>query len=539
MYTSDAGGCCDCGDMSSWRPQGCCPRHRPPGEGGHGAAEEAQLPPADDVVARGVVGCALAALQLALEGSQAAEEQPGYPSRDQRKAAALLIMRWLVQLGQAPALRGIICQELQASALASAAINAAAALVATPGLPREAAAVARMLQQQREVLLGSLGTVLPMPGAQDAIYEAHRPLPNLGSEAGYYSLLYWQLSTLLLLDGNLVEELATLQILLLYSTPFKEVFGETLLAFYPHIGALGKRHAVTKALDRLTVQVFHLEETTLALTQKANLLKVLLTSLLDALRRGLGDTGRLEGDSPVMTGRLYLRIAADLHMCLSHPAVVLALLAGPQSALFSSHFLEVLRLIEGASPFRRKLGDHVLYESEAWINMVQVEVHMMHMLVQGATHTLLKAAEAGTVAPGTAATALVFGAQHTLEAVAAAAGQMQVAEEPHTFWPSVLQGQSTISAHIPLERLASTFLAGLLHLAHTSGSNAAYLSALHAALDGGGGLDALEAAARHWQMCGLAAERVTAWMSQIRQRLWVRNGQQLLRLEAFYNSPYW
>lgn len=26
--TTDAGGCCDCGDMSSWRPQGCCPRHR-------------------------------------------------------------------------------------------------------------------------------------------------------------------------------------------------------------------------------------------------------------------------------------------------------------------------------------------------------------------------------------------------------------------------------------------------------------------------------------------------------------------------------
>ncbi len=47
-----------------------------------------------------------------------------------------------------------------------------------------------------------------------------------------------------------------------------------------------------------------LQETTLALTQKAGLLKVLLTSLLDAMRRGLGDTGRLEGDSPVMTGAL-------------------------------------------------------------------------------------------------------------------------------------------------------------------------------------------------------------------------------------------
>lgn len=28
-------------------------------------------------------------------------------------------------------------------------------------------------------------------------------------------------------------------------------------------------------------------------------------------------------------------------------------------------------------------------------------------------------------------------------------------------------------------------------------------------------------------------------LPQIRQRLWVRNGQQLLRLEAFYSSPFW
>lgn len=139
-----------------------------------------------------------------MAGSRAAEPPAGYPSREHRKAAALRIIRWLVQLGQAPALRGVICQELQSAALPAAAINAAAALVATPGLPREAAAVARMLQQQREVLLGSLGTVLPLPGGQDAIYEARRPLPLLGP-LERYSLLYWQLSTLLLLDAQLVE----------------------------------------------------------------------------------------------------------------------------------------------------------------------------------------------------------------------------------------------------------------------------------------------------------------------------------------------
>lgn len=28
MYISEAGGCCDCGDIVSWREHGCCPVHR-------------------------------------------------------------------------------------------------------------------------------------------------------------------------------------------------------------------------------------------------------------------------------------------------------------------------------------------------------------------------------------------------------------------------------------------------------------------------------------------------------------------------------
>lgn len=28
MYISDSGGCCDCGDSTSWKPSGFCPHHR-------------------------------------------------------------------------------------------------------------------------------------------------------------------------------------------------------------------------------------------------------------------------------------------------------------------------------------------------------------------------------------------------------------------------------------------------------------------------------------------------------------------------------
>ena len=64
-------------------------------------------------------------------------------------------------------------------------------------------------------------------------------LPMLGTAFGTDTLLCWGLPRLAMnapLTRRLPQELATLQILLLYSTPFKEAFGEMLLAFYPHIG---------------------------------------------------------------------------------------------------------------------------------------------------------------------------------------------------------------------------------------------------------------------------------------------------------------
>lgn len=181
------------------------------------------------------------------------------------------MIAWLGRLAQAPVLRRVVCEEMLQPVSAAAAMQAAS-LEATAGLPPEAAAVARMLNQQREGLLQSLEAALPVPGNGAG---PGRPLP-LPAQGRQLSLLYWQLSTLLPLDGQLVEvrarcaaggvcwgnrapacrralhrspfhhadaciplhvqELATLHILLLYSTPFKEHFGLALLCFYPHIG---------------------------------------------------------------------------------------------------------------------------------------------------------------------------------------------------------------------------------------------------------------------------------------------------------------
>jgi hypothetical protein len=74
-----------------------------------------------------------------------------------------------------------------------------------------------------------------------------------------------------------------------------------------------------------------------------------------------------------------------------------------------------------------------------------------------------------------------------------------------------------MTAHIPLERLSAAFLAGLLHLAHVSSAPEPFLAAAEDALGTSPALgeEARQVAAARWEMCGLAAQRVSAWMSQV------------------------
>jgi hypothetical protein len=74
-----------------------------------------------------------------------------------------------------------------------------------------------------------------------------------------------------------------------------------------------------------------------------------------------------------------------------------------------------------------------------------------------------------------------------------------------------------MSAHIPLERLAAAFLGGLLHLASVCPQPEAYHAAIRRTLGADERRPAQErqAAVRRWEMCGMAAQRVLSWMSQV------------------------
>jgi hypothetical protein len=70
LYRSEAGGCCDCGDVASWEPAGCCALHAPSAR--NGAAGGAALPPPALASAQRVLSLVFERLALAVEALGAA-----------------------------------------------------------------------------------------------------------------------------------------------------------------------------------------------------------------------------------------------------------------------------------------------------------------------------------------------------------------------------------------------------------------------------------------------------------------------------------
>ncbi len=56
-----------------------------------------------------------------------------------------------------------------------------------------------------------------------------------------------------------LQEAVTFLILLLYNPDFKYGFGAALVPFYSRMATRPKQHPITKAMDRLTVQIFNSE----------------------------------------------------------------------------------------------------------------------------------------------------------------------------------------------------------------------------------------------------------------------------------------
>ncbi|CAI5987311.1 unnamed protein product, partial [Closterium sp. NIES-65] len=97
MYRSESGGCCDCGDPSSWNPKGACKRHR---HQEHSADTPKPLPGNLGQVTETAVAAVVA--QLVLQVGKAVKS-PLQPPRD-----LLKLIAWLDKISHAAGIRDIV-----------------------------------------------------------------------------------------------------------------------------------------------------------------------------------------------------------------------------------------------------------------------------------------------------------------------------------------------------------------------------------------------------------------------------------------------
>ncbi|KAK9808772.1 hypothetical protein WJX72_003285 [[Myrmecia] bisecta] len=460
MYISESGGCCDCGDPTSWKPEGFCPQHN---------AETAATP--EDVLGeregqalRMVLSVALVGLPNAFGARGAADD-------------AAQLLEWLEPLCGNAAVRKIAVSVL-------------------------------------DVIIGQL---------------VH-------------------------LDEGLLHEATTLLLLLLYEPSFKYRCAQVFLRHYRSISLQrdkARRAQLQVALDRITVQLLNTPDVSLQLVRDDDILGVLFGTLHQMLMHAsvFCEARRLLCVYPkheLIKERAYLRVVADLRMVLLHADAAAHLLLRCQ-LLFQDKVLGCLALLHGMAQHRRKMGSHVEYEDQSWIHAVHLEVllqfHVLNPMLQMLTAAAVEHDCGSADSPSIYLQALLAGLRMSSEKATAKvkARDLATARVKATIFDELIAG-APVTAHLPLHRAAAGFARAILTVVQSRSA----AGRAPARAEEPPAWDALSASlvrtvatSTDWGLLSHDPLQLLAWMAQMRARIWLRNGEELVKLHDAYYSAMW
>ena len=523
LYLSEAGGCCDCGDPISLKDSGFCPRHRCRHAGGSRG-----LGRAAEGVVRGVAGAVLLRIVLAMArialGAPPAgpDPAPDPPDPEFEQWVARKLVKWVDRLNGVGAIRDIVCAEAGRGLAARHDLCAAYADV----------------YDSSAALAGSLTTLAhaweQLKGCLRGEFEARGRAGEvpLSVSDGILSLFSGQ-SIAMMTDAT------TMLMLMLYEHSFKYSFTCLLLEHYRKLGAPellagpqgggGLRSpepqkTIRASLDRMTVQLFNSPEITLKLAREHGLLDTFFGLLGDILRGTMGpDDTMVSPEHDLVKEKSYHRVVGDLCMVLIHPNVAMYILT--ERPLLLENFLASLALAQGMNPYVCKTGEHVERESFAWTYSVTLEVQLMRLYAQ-----MLTLSDGAPVTDAVALT-LVQAAMATLQATADWCKLWAEVnnETPDSLWGSMLRGDLDVSVHLPLHRATGVAIGFLLEASLGPGGAPSPL----------GIFLSKDKAKQNLTSVVLPAVAALAWFAQVRARLWVRNGDEVLRIEHVYRCSFW
>eukprot|EP00884_Botryococcus_braunii_P015606 jgi/Botrbrau1/2729/Bobra.0164s0009.1 len=545
MYISESGGCCDCGDPTSWKPSGCCLAHRPSSE-----SPAATVPLPLHRTLELIFHTAFFRL-LQLTG------WVGVSGEADAFGEGVAITKFLSRLCRAPPIRAIACSAARSP-------------------------LSHIFQVHEE--LEQLGKWNMEPGAWREARERLR-----GELTTYQSLNTSLVQTLssVMFDNphsSLVEEMTTLLLLLLYDADFKTQYTLQLLREYPaiHRGLLAATGLGTlppsgKALDRITVQLFNTADATLELVAKHDLLGMLcgeLVQMLDLVRAHFhADAVGLDAQD-TLVDHGALRVMIDLSMVLNHPSVAAFLLAEEERL---GKLVMGVRQYQDTHPWSRQLREHVLFESTTWRSVCGIEMQIWRWLLDPLLQMMAgrELADFGPPGQGIETEALPLPQRLRLlqSSTYKTIGETwewvyhhPPAYERTQIYDELLRG-ARVSASLPLHHFTGRLVALLFAVQDPSGEctcqseNEGEDEEERREGEAGFGTDCGKAAElpftfprrpvhlfdcrEHrqlgrgtykatWEAISFAPLQILVWMAQVRARLWVRNGKQLERYSMLY-----
>ena len=502
VYRSDYGGCCDCGDPSTWQPSGFCKKHR----GFRDGDPSCRLPERIRTILPKIIDaqlrrfCALVD-RAAMEQQKRLEETGGGWKNGQKAQEPV----------NTPVLNGI-----------------------RAALQHHIKWVLKLcdVHDGMRRVIGNAFDNLVLPDLLTTTVVSNNSNDTIDIPRQSQSVIEWLLRKGALLDSDTDTQVTNVFLDLMFDQQFKKRFSIIFLENYEPLifsrlqlqdGPVDPREVananLSSSLDRVTVQLFSIKQITLDLLHTEKL----LTMLLGTTRNLLGRALILEYLPPtvnnyhaILSRRSFFQCTHDLRFVLDHAEVVECIFNNDtfRKQLWGG-WIQLWSLLMLANRHTRVTTEHVPHDDHRWGNCLVLEsdLHAASMAMFDTTENRL---------PWQTTLQLATDTWLALE-------KWYVSQRENQPWWSNgdidTENKMHCSFHIPLARV----LAQLVHTVCVRSS---------------------EDIKKIFETCGIKSQqemfdfvdlpiRCLAFHCQVMQGRWRRNGDSVWSEGMFYRKHYW
>ncbi|WAQ93484.1 UBR3-like protein [Mya arenaria] len=367
MFRSQAGGACDCGEVSVMNPAGFCPRHGPD-------RQQTQPRPPGDLLAVAETMMPRIFLRLIyhLRDNSKPEMMDTYLLAMQDAEQFLTFLHSLSDMGAA--MRHVMAAALTSKEMYTTLVNQH---TATANLAEASNSFYSKSQRDYEAAVSSL----QYPRGFDELEDMPGLNQKLVHRTFLEELVFWTVKF------EFPQKIVTLLLSLLPDLKYKEEFTRAFIQHYSRISRVLvnalDRQTVANRVVHISVQLFSNESLACQMVREYNLLYILIVSLNNMLEQILTESTLQDAhqnfhmvvdcSNESMKEHCYWPIISDLINLLSHADIAYKFVSDSKLVIM---WLELLSYFQGMNLNTRELHQHVEFEPDTYYAAFSAELEI-------------------------------------------------------------------------------------------------------------------------------------------------------------------